>query len=370
MPPVSVLQLVLCACAVLCIGRVAAEECSSAPACACDLVVTPPKVPGSSVNQPHSVFQINLSRRLCALQRGALQRPPYLVKLDRADSKAGWAWHVLVLTSALTEAYTRDQPLEVDFSNVPSFRKASTTCDAPQGCFFDGFIFADTAYDGRAKAEVWDRSRLQAHYLQGAGLVWLRQRTISLTGCHLAATFLSVLLRPSRDMGEMISYVSEQLASTRKPGVLFNANSTRMTTEERSAAFKAANGTIWVLGGTTNEADDLKDQHAGLDIQHVQLPQGVSTEILTLFKAFAVSFASHYIGDLDELWVKVGLLYRLGRYHAFPLISSGSSLWKDDYGFASCTAEEFRVQQKAAQGALYECSQVACAHERKLHARW
>ena len=322
----------------------------------------------NKVKQPASMFQINMSRRLCALQSGLLDRAALRVELDRGDQDAGWAKHAMTLTAALTEAYTRDQPLSVEVSNVPAFRKQGADCWAPAGCYFDNSLIYSPAVT-YVKPEVWSESRLRTHYLQGAGLLWLRQRTVSHTGCHLAAAMLSALLHPSAHMRKMLSFVAEEMASAHKPAAVYSNQTTHITSSDLRKAFADSEGkTIWLMDGDECYAEDMRNAYPGADIRHLQLPKISDTQLVSVFKAFTISFCDHYIGGLDELWVKVGLLLRLGRKNTFPQISRGSSQWKDAWGFASCTAEEFRVHEKVAGGAHQMVNMsCSCTRQPTLH---
>jgi hypothetical protein len=295
-----------------------------------------------------SIFSINLVRRLCGLQSGSLDRPVYSVKLSR--EARSWPMDALLLTSALTQSYANDQPMEVDFSHVRSFRDQLTRCRLKHGCMFDGAIFSTPA-PASSKSHTWDSQKLQAHYLRGAGILWLRDRTISNTGCDLAATMLTFLLQPSEELQAVMDKLSAQLASTGRPTVILNTDSTHMSEENLDAVLRSnINGTVWVMGGSTAGTRTLAQRHPHAQILELSLPEELPAESASAIMAMMLSFSSHYIGDLDAAWVKIGLLLRLGRYHALPSLSVGDSQWKDDYGFASCTSEEFRVHQKVVSG--------------------
>ena len=92
---------------------------------------------------------------------------------------------------------------------------------------------------------------------------------------------------------------------------------------------------------------------SNVDVHMVKTDE-VPASVRSAVWAFVISHSTHYIGDLEPLYVKIGLVLGLGNYAAFPKIVAGKSLWNDAYGFASCTAEEFNAHMKVASGVPLE----------------
>lgn len=336
--PVATFCLLFCVSRTL--GRSEARN-SCAPVQGADFVLE------SNPPQPH--FYASLSSRICALRSSHLERPIDSVALDSGASTT-WTVEALLLTAALTHAYSNDHGFLVDARTSRSFGQSSASCKLMEDCFFDTSSFE--AHDNQAA--VWTAAKLQAHYLRGAGLLWLRERTVSYTGCDLAAILVTSLLRPSDDLAAAVNTITSQFGTAKSPIVFLNGHSLHMDDASLTVALDAVprGNTVWVVGMSGQAREHALALSPGVRLREIEFPPGMSASAQSVLMAFAISFSGHYIGDLDPAWVKIGLLLRLGRSYQFPKISSGSSKWKDDYGFASCTAEEYRAHTRSMSGAI------------------
>jgi hypothetical protein len=104
------------------------------------------------------------------------------------------------------------------------------------------------------------------------------------------------------------------------------------------------------VGYNTKVEAELKKALPSVDV-HVFDTSQIPAEARTVLWAFAIAHSTQYIGDLEPLFVKIGLILGLGTYGSFPILLPGNSSWNDAFGFASCTAEEFNAHQKVAAGA-------------------
>jgi hypothetical protein len=104
------------------------------------------------------------------------------------------------------------------------------------------------------------------------------------------------------------------------------------------------------VGYNTQVEAVLKKALPSVDV-HVLDTFQIPAEARTALWAFAIAHSTQYIGDLEPLFVKIGLILGLGTYGSFPILLPGNSSWNDAYGFASCPAEEFNAHQKVAAGA-------------------
>lgn len=103
------------------------------------------------------------------------------------------------------------------------------------------------------------------------------------------------------------------------------------------------------MGRDTGTQAALAEALSSMDV-HVVDTSPVPSDAQTAVWAFTIAHSTKYIGDLEPLFVKIGLVLGLGRYGSFPKIVPGDSMWNDVYGFASCTAEEFNSHMKVASG--------------------
>jgi hypothetical protein len=296
------------------------------------------------------IFTNNLIKRFCALQTGDLGRPVKRVEIQGAST---WEETALVLTAAATAAYIQDQPMQMHGTLPDAISPGKGSCDMHLGCLFEVTVPAETS---SAPSEVWDSQRLINHYLRGAGILWLRSRTSAVSGCDLAAAFVSLYLQPS---GTFRNYLDDIMKNIRvsEPGethprkvLVMNGESVHISLQQLQVVLQQDVGAeVWILGGTNYSralldfADAREAVHA-LDLS--ALPPGVRTAV----SAFVLAHGTHYLGDLEPLWVKVGLLLGLAKYGSFPVIHAGTSRWNDAYGFASCTAEEFNAHMRVATG--------------------
>jgi hypothetical protein len=299
-----------------------------------------------------SFFTASLQRRLCALQSHALHRSAYTVQLPTSSSS--WTTHALLLLSALTQAYTQDRPLRVRLETGGTFSSHSRACFLQDGCFFwlpKNLSLSSYEKSELPSAEVWDMPRLRQHYMNAAGLLWLRERTISHTGCDLAGHLLSNLLQPSPQLQAAVRALTSEVALGH-PLTLFNIRNSRLSEVEFSAALQKSNGTtVWVFGASEGEVERLSNHFSVSNLKNLDIDKLVPLVAIDAVLAMTLQHVSHYIGSLDEPCVKVGLLLRLGTHNELPLLSTGSSRWKDAYGFASCSAEEFHASWRASTGA-------------------
>lgn len=123
---------------------------------------------------------------------------------------------------------------------------------------------------------------------------------------------------------------------------------------------RARNAGVWLVGENARIEDIPKNAlPSNVDVHMVKTDQ-VPAAVRSAVWAFVISHSTHYIGDLEPLYVKIGLVLGLGNYASFPKIIAGKSLWNDAYGFASCTAEEFNAHMKVASGVPREFITSKC----------
>jgi hypothetical protein len=186
--------------------------------------------------------------------------------------------------------------------------------------------------------------------LNAAGLLWLRERTISHTGCDLAGKLLVNLLNQSPELHAAFRAVISDMASG-LPITLFNAKTSRLSKDELGAALRQSNRTaIWMFGASDSEFNTLTESFPDLHIKLLNVSLFAPSVAIEVVLAMILRHVSHYIGSLEERYVKIGLLLRLGTHNDLPVLSTGKSRWNDAYGFASCSAEEFHASWRASQG--------------------
>lgn len=103
------------------------------------------------------------------------------------------------------------------------------------------------------------------------------------------------------------------------------------------------------MGDNTRAQSLLEEALPSVVVRQVNTPN-IPEQTRSAVWAFIIAHSTHYIGDLEPLFVKIGLVLGLGQYGSFPRITAGNSTWNDAYGFASCTAEEFNAHMKVASG--------------------
>jgi hypothetical protein len=323
----------------------------------------------SRPESPASVLLVNVAKRLCALQQGRLGRPARVLSIAPDQP---WPHTALLLTTALAEAYTTDRQLILDAqAQLPQFWVPSGQSEcpsrAPWRCLFSSPLLAGPAPQGvQVVRAEWSQAALAEHYLRGATLPWLRSRTVQQTGCSLAAAFLSAVLQPSSALVDaLVPFLHAANATTGAAArlVLLHGDAVESTLRDAAAALGAGGevgtGQAWMLGGSDAALDQVRMALPSMAVHRLAPPPDASPEVTEALHTLALAHATAYVGPLDAAWVKAGLLLAMARYGSFPRVISGESRWKDMLGFASCTAEEFRMEMRAQAGALWLCASVS-----------
>jgi len=303
----------------------------------------PPASPWHSLRlrkgEPPSFFQASLARRLCALQTGELEAEPLAISVPPA---ADWTWEALTLTAALTEAYSLSRRLHV--LPGPAILQKGPDCTLESGCMFSSELVMRPG-PPPAEGELWDRQRVTRHYLRGAGLLWLRQRTIDHTGCHLAAHMLAALLQPAGAFAGVVAEVTAQMQAAGRDAVCYNVAGLRGAIPPLPDG--VGSGTVVLFGASESELLALRAGAGGRSVVRLAVPEGALGGAATAALSFAAAHCGTWVGALDERWAKAGLLLGLALYGRLPRVDGLGSQWKDDWGWASCSAEEWRVSVRS-----------------------